>query len=698
MHYGTHSLLLRRGKKQWLRSIVTCLGLGLLPAAHTQTTSANPPATAVEPAEPVTAAVGSHSADDLILNMAQAFRSKDTDTLSTLLPQVAGHPLEPWAAYWELNARLPTATNAEVQAWLQRYANTYQEDRLRNDWLLQLGQNGDWTTFTQHYPAFRMRDDNTVRCYAVLAAEPLGISREEAALLLREAWFARRDGGNACAQAATRLYAQRAINANDIWHKARLAAERNRMAAARDAVAIVDATAAAGIPGIFAHPSASLATLFAQPTTNSASHAELAVVALTRLAASNPAEAAQWLQSPGASALTTAQRNWAWGAIGRQAALNLDPQAPAYYSQASQLQDLWPEQLAWMARSAMRAGNWQQVQRAITAMPTTMQREPIWTYWLARSLQGGQRQPGARSAEATALLRSIAGHQSFYEMLAWEELHGRIRHDSVQAAAPTAQELAAARTNRGLQRALYAYTLGLPSEATREWNYSTNLHLQGGMNDRDLLAAAELACRQQWWERCINTSERSKQQILVQQRYPTPYRNTITSYSQQAGLDPAWVFGLIRQESRFNPQARSGAGASGLMQVMPGTARLVARKLGLDAAPSLNSIEGNVQLGTAYLAQQMQGEFGGSMPMASAAYNAGPGRPRRWREGPDLEGAIWVENIPFSETRNYVKKVLGNSVHYGLLLQGSPQSLYARLGRVGPAPVAIPAATMPTEN
>ena len=202
------------------------------------------------------------------------------------------------------------------------------------------------------------------------------------------------------------------------------------------------------------------------------------------------------------------------------------------------------------------------------------------------------------------------------------------------------------------------------------------------MNDRDLLASAALACQQQWWDRCINTSERTRQHLHMQQRFPLPYRESILAWSQRSGLAPDWVFGLIRQESRFAPQARSGAGASGLMQVMPGTARLVARKLGL-AAPASGSIDDNLQLGTSYLAQ-LHSEFG-SAAMASAAYNAGPGRPRRWREGPEMEGAIWAENIPFAETRDYVKQVLANSVNYALLMHGGQaQSLYTRLGVVRP--------------
>src|SRR5690606_25993731 len=202
--------------------------------------------------------------------------------------------------------------------------------------------------------------------------------------------------------------------------------------------------------------------------------------------------------------------------------------------------------------------------------------------------------------------------------------------------------------NVGLNRALYAILLGLRSEGVREWNYITNLHDSGGMADRELLAAADFACAQQVWDRCINTSERTRSVVDAAQRFPMPFRNAVVERSQAIGLDPAYVYGLIRQESRFILNARSHVGASGLMQVMPATARWTARKLGMDGfQPSqLNDRDTNIAIGTGYLKLVLD-DFAGSMPMAAAAYNAGPGRPRAWREGPVMEAAAWAENVPF---------------------------------------------------
>ena len=240
-----------------------------------------------------------------------------------------------------------------------------------------------------------------------------------------------------------------------------------------------------------------------------------------------------------------------------------------------------------------------------------------------------------------------------------------------------------------LQRAVAAIALGLRAEGVREWNYTTNLHTPGGMTDRELLAAAQLACQNDIWDRCINTSKRTVAMADYTQRYPMPHKDAVVARTRQIGLDPAFVYGLIRQESRFITDARSHVGASGLMQVMPATAKWTAKRIGLTSfQPSdITDRDTNIAIGTGYLKLVLD-DFEGSMAMAAAAYNAGPSRPRQWRApggtGPMLEGAVWAENIPFSETRDYVKRVLANTTNYAALMTGQPQSLKLRLGQVGP--------------
>ncbi|MDZ4122562.1 MAG: lytic transglycosylase domain-containing protein, partial [Hydrogenophaga sp.] len=244
----------------------------------------------------------------------------------------------------------------------------------------------------------------------------------------------------------------------------------------------------------------------------------------------------------------------------------------------------------------------------------------------------------------------------------------------------------------GLRRALAAMQLGLRSEGVREWHYTVALHAPGGKAERELLAAAALACRHELWDRCINTSKRTPDALDHSQRFPMPHQSAVVQRANAIGLAPAYVYGLIRQESRFVMNARSHVGASGLMQVMPATARWTANKIGLSdfKAGQINELDTNILIGTAYLKFALD-DFEGSLPLAAAAYNAGPNRARAWRNGPVLPAEIWAENIPFDETRDYVKRVLANTTNYAARITGQPQSLRARLGVVGPraSPVAV---------
>jgi soluble lytic murein transglycosylase len=628
--------------------------------------------------------------DDVVLEMNQAFKRGDRKKLTSLLPQARGHALEPWAAYWELKVRLDEASAQEVQDFLSRYAGSYQEDRLRNDWLLLLGQRRDWTNFAAEHPNYRMGDDREVRCYALLVEHLRKGPAAPAALAddVRKAWFAQREADDGCTLAADRLVADKKMAPADAWRKARLAMEVNRPRAAAKAVEIVAPEASALVSEINTNPARFLAL---KGTTNKL-RKELVVLALVKMASNDPDTAAGALEKRYHHLLSVEERNWAWGAIGRQAAQRLSDDALDYFGNASHDTDLSDDMLAWKVRAALRtakAPKWNLVLKAINAMGEDARKDPAWVYWKARAILGTTQVPAER-AEATALLEGIAGPRGFYEMLALDEL-GRKITVPPRPAPLTPEEKEAARLNPGLNRAVYAVWLGLRPEGVREWNYSTNLAKPGGMTERELLAAAQFACDREVWDRCINTSERTKSEFEVAQRFPTPFRDAVVKRAGEIGLDPAYVYGLIRQESRFIMDARSGVGASGLMQVMPATARWTAKKIGLTSftPDQISDRDTNIAIGTGYLKLVLD-DFAGSMPLAAAAYNAGPGRPRSWRNGPLMEAAAWAENVPFAETRDYVKKVLANTTLYAALLTGQPQSLKGRLGTVGPRDAATP--------
>ena len=633
---------------------------------------------------------------DTIVDAREAFRKKDRNRLAAARAAAlaAQHPLAMWTEYWDLTSHLADLQQTDLDAFYARWPGSYVEDRLRNDWLLELGRRRDWGNFAVEFPRFRMNDDREVTCYALLTDQQGGKDVHDAA---RAAWFAQKEADDGCALMAATLFDAKQLNAADAWRKARLAMEANRLRAARQAVTLVDVAAASSLQELNDSPARYLAR---KASASARTQAELTTLALIRMAASDPEAVAAALSDRWERQLPADLAGWAWAVAGKQAAQKLSVDAPDYFQRAAMLSatagkdsaaqardtDWTDDTLAWKLRAALRANNgagrWQQVMQAVNAMSPAEQADPAWVYWKARGLQAMARDsqdgPGL-GEQSRALMGSVAGQLNFYGKLAAEHLGQRLVMPP-KPLALSAEERSAAVGHPGLSRALQLIALGLRSEGVREWNFSLR-----GMGDRELLAAAQLACDREIWDRCINTSDRTRVEVDMEQRFPTPFRKQVLARAKEIGLDPAYVYGLIRQESRFIMDARSGVGASGLMQVMPATARWTAKKIGIDYTPDLiTDRDTNIKIGTGYLKLVLD-DFGGSQAMAAAAYNAGPSRPRKWREGPLLEPAAWAENIPFSETRDYVKKVLSNAAYYAALLTGEAPALKARLGRpIGP--------------
>lgn len=628
--------------------------------------------------------------DQTIVDAREAFRKKDRTRLAALRSAAidAKLPLAMWPDYWELTNRIGEVQQAEVNEFAARWPGSYVEDRFRNDWLLELGKRRDWGNFAAEFPRFRMNDDPSVTCYALLVDSQAGKDVRDAALA---AWFAQRDADDACALLAATLTDAKQFNAADAWRKARFAIDAGRPRAARQAATLVSLAAGNAVGQLTDSPARYLAK---NASAANRTAAELTTLALMRMASNDADAAAGLLNDRWDRALPADLAAWAWASIAKQAAMKLRPDAADFYQRAAQHATKagrnidWPDDtLAWKARAALRADDgkprWQQVAQAIEAMSSGEQREPAWVYWKARALNAvsADSQDGdSMRSLAREQMGRIAGQLNFYAALAAEQL-GQPLYLPPRPQPLTAAERAATASNPGLARALQLIAIGLRSEGVREWNFSIR-----GLNDRELLAAAQLACDREVWDRCINTSDRTKTEIDLEQRFPMPFRQDVVAKASEIGLDPAYVYGLIRQESRFIMDARSTVGASGLMQLMPATARWTAKKIGLNYTHDLiTDRDTNLKLGTSYLKLVLD-DFNGSQALAAAAYNAGPGRPRKWREGPFVEPAIWAENVPFAETRDYVKKVLSNATYYAAQLGVPAPSLKTRLGRpIGPA-------------
>jgi soluble lytic murein transglycosylase len=355
------------------------------------------------------------------------------------------------------------------------------------------------------------------------------------------------------------------------------------------------------------------------------------------------------------------------------------PEALEWYRKAADA-PLSDEVAQWKVRAALRAQDWGLVRSTIEKMPAALAEQPAWIYWLGRAYRSG-----GRVEDANTLFAKIAGQPNFYGNLADEEL-GRIITTPPRAASPTPDENARMAANPGLRRALALFRVNLRSEGVKEWNWALR-----GLSDRELLAASGLAHRAGIYDRAIAAADRTQNEHDYSLRYLSPYSDQVRPAAKNQALDDAWVYGLMRQESRFVSNARSTVGASGLMQLMPATARWVAKKIGLKDfhQGQVNDTQTNVLLGTTYMRLVLE-SLDNHPVLASAAYNAGPGRARKWRADTPLEGAVYAETIPFNETRDYVKKVMSNSVYYSALFDGQPQSLKNRLGVIGPRTTGEP--------
>ncbi|MDH0865464.1 lytic transglycosylase domain-containing protein [Mitsuaria sp. GD03876] len=631
---------------------------------------------------------------DLVTDAREAWRTRDRSRLAAMR-QVAldqQHPLAPWFDYWDLNARLSEAQQPEVNAFYARWPGAYVEDRLRNDWLLELGRRRDWANFRRDLAAYKMQDDREVVCYTLLADPPKRDLRETA----RAAWFAQRDADEGCHMLASTLRENGEFKDADVWRKLRLVVETIKPRAVKQTASLLSKPEQDAVAELYDKPDRYLKK---KAGASPRAKAELTLLALMRLMATDfdksEDEVRRW-----APKLPNDLSAWLWAQYGRQAALRLKDEANDHFERAMKLQarlggplEWSDETVGWIARAALRgdagASRPEQLVAAIALMKPADQKDIVWQYWRAKAQQQLAANGAAGDAqrrEAQESLRAIASPLSFYGKLAADELKLRLPLPPTPADL-SAQERAAALAMPGIQRALQLLAVGLRGEGQREWNFSLR-----GLSDRELLAVAQAACERELWERCIQTSERTKTEIDLAQRFPMPYRADVLKQSTAVGLDPAYVYGLIRQESRFMMDARSHVGAGGLMQVMPATAKWTARKLGVEFRPDmLHDRDTNLRLGTGYLKLVMD-SFDGSQAMAAAAYNAGPNRPRRWREGPQLDAAVWTENIPIWETRDYVRKVLSNATIYAQLMgREGGTVLRDRLGRViGPAAASAP--------
>ena len=363
--------------------------------------------------------------------------------------------------------------------------------------------------------------------------------------------------------------------------------------------------------------------------------------------------------------LNKAEKSALWGRLGYVGAIAHNPKALSWYAKGGQAVCSGPysalgnDCLEWRARAALRAQDWKKLNHFIAAMPAGVANKDAWNYWRGRSLSEiGQKEAARKYWQR---IRSV---RTFYGKLAAEALGKPFYYSGNETVEATSEGIKAAGSNPSLERAKAFYDLGLIAEGNREWQWGIRT-----LNTAELLAAAQWAQKHDLLHRSINTAIKVAEHYPLEHDllYPRPFEDEIEDYAEMAKIDINWVYGLMRQESRFIAAARSSVGANGLMQIMPATAKWIAKELEIDnfKPETIYEIETNIYFGTAYL-RSLLDRLGNNIILATAGYNAGPNRASRWQQSltGTTEGAIFIETFPFTETRNYVQNVLANTVEY----------------------------------
>jgi len=592
----------------------------------------------------------------------QALDAGDRSVLNAQRDALQAYPLYPYLLYADLNQRLKTYPSAELRAFLQQYAVTPLAPRLRGRWLKQLASAQKWQDFLVDYVA---TDDVELDCLHRQALLQTG-QTQQALDAIEQLWVHAYSRPDACDPVFAVWREQGGFTQARIWRRFQLSISAGQAGLARY------------LSGLLNGRSRQLAELWlqvhAQPQrvldrtrfpSLDESTARIVIHGLTRWSSRDSVEAAaafdrlqQYLRFPASDELDALRKRLALFVASRG-----DASAPR------RLQNLPPQIVdesveEWRVRAVLRNSDWTAVLRWIDAMRPATREQLAWRYWRARALaQTGQ------AESAKALYRELAQQRDYYGFLAAD----RINTDYTIRHVPTPvvdAVLDALRDSGPVQRAReLRYWQQFPA-ARLEWR----LALQNA--DRETLrAGAQLAHEWGWHDRVITALAQADDWDDLDLRFPLPHRSLVTRHAQSYELPPAWVYAIMRKESIFQHDARSGAGALGLMQVMPATGQKIAGDIGASWRGPYTLLERNtnIRFGSYYLRAGLD-RFANSPMLASAAYNAGPHRVQDWLPATRTAADIWTELIPFSETRAYVKRALEYTVVYSHRL-GQPLRL-----------------------
>ncbi len=575
------------------------------------------------------------------------------------------YPLEPYLAYDELTARLKWASNDEIEKFLAEHGDLPQISWMKLRWLRWLAERGEWQTFINYYdPALNFTELDCLYGQYQLSHG----MRAEGNATAEKLWLVGKSQPNSCDALFARWAAEGQLTEQKRWQRAKLAAETRNYGLVTHLIKTMPTLGSQGKALLEVAQKPELLKQTARFTQTDPAMADVVGLGLRRLARQDPETALRLLDSYAARMKFSSEEQVAIAReIGLTLAKRFDPRALQVMAKYDpELRDNTVSE--WRARLLLRLGRWDEANQLTRRMPAELGNTNRWRYWQARSLQLAQ----PNSQEPKALYQTLAQERDFYGFMAADQVQApyQLNNKPLALNPKTVQKV---RNSAAIRRALEFHARGQIADGRREWYNVSRLFSRD-----EMVAQARLAYEMGWYFPAIRTISQAQYWDDLDVRFPMAHREHLVREAKNRDIHSSWVFAVTRQESAFMADAKSHAGAMGLMQLMPATAKETAKRFGIPlSSPQLAyRPEINIQLGAAYLSQ-IYGQFNGNRVLASAAYNAGPGRVRQWLRGADhLSYDVWIENIPFDETRQYVQNVLSYSVIYGEKLN-APQPLVA---------------------
>lgn len=568
--------------------------------------------------------------------------------------------------------RISSIPDQDVIRFLNQNSHMVFSDFLRQRWLQSLAKRGSWDKFMRYYGG-KPRKDKQLVCYRL--GRLLKVSPDQAAVMaeIEKLWLTGKRLSSVC-NPVFRAWARAGHMSRDlVWARIKLAMEVRRISLARELAYSLPKKNRIWVTrwvNMHRRPATELGRIN-YPVMTPISRM-IIKHGIGRLAYRDPEAAMlRWHQLKRKYQFFGEDENYVLRKVGILAARHHLPQAVSWLSAVS-VRPGDHELAEWRVRAALRNGDWDRAEYFLTALPLSVQEQEQWRYWKARILEKkGNTVASRKEFEKLALTRSYYGFLASDHIGVSYTMQHRsvdVRHDELNSML--------ARPGIAVARELHA--VGSIVAARRQWHWLTKR-----MNRRELQVAAVVAKSWGWYDRAIFTVSKSGHMDDLDLRFPVLYRDKVEKNADRAGLDSGWIYGVMRQESAFVPDARSGAGALGLMQLMPRTGRETARRLKLNirSRSAILKVDNNLRLGSAYLRQVLD-RNDGNHTLATAAYNAGPHRVKTWMPEDDLDADIWVESVPFTETRNYIKNVFGFAVIYDHRLGNTPTRIKSRMPKV----------------